>query len=93
MYVCGITPYDATHLGHAATYLTYDLIHRVLLDGGHRTAYVQNVTDIDDDILKRAGRPARTGPRSVAARRRCSAPTSRRSTSCRPRTTSAPSSR
>jgi L-cysteine:1D-myo-inositol 2-amino-2-deoxy-alpha-D-glucopyranoside ligase len=55
MYVCGITPYDATHLGHAATYLTYDLIHRVLLDGGHRTAYVQNVTDIDDDILKRAG--------------------------------------
>jgi L-cysteine:1D-myo-inositol 2-amino-2-deoxy-alpha-D-glucopyranoside ligase len=54
MYVCGITPYDATHLGHAATYLTYDLIHRVLLDGGHRTAYVQNVTDIDDDILKRA---------------------------------------
>ncbi len=54
MYVCGITPYDATHLGHAATYVAYDLLHRVLLDNGLRVVYVQNVTDIDDDILKRA---------------------------------------
>jgi L-cysteine:1D-myo-inositol 2-amino-2-deoxy-alpha-D-glucopyranoside ligase len=55
MYVCGITPYDATHLGHAATYVAYDLLHRVLLDNAKRVVYVQNVTDIDDDILKRAG--------------------------------------
>ncbi|MEO6713357.1 MAG: cysteine--1-D-myo-inosityl 2-amino-2-deoxy-alpha-D-glucopyranoside ligase [Mycobacteriales bacterium] len=55
MYVCGITPYDATHLGHAATYVAYDVLHRVLLDNGKRVVYVQNVTDIDDDILKRAG--------------------------------------
>ncbi|MEP7055372.1 MAG: cysteine--1-D-myo-inosityl 2-amino-2-deoxy-alpha-D-glucopyranoside ligase [Actinomycetota bacterium] len=54
MYVCGITPYDATHLGHAATYVIYDLLHRALLDNGKRVVYVQNVTDIDDDILKRA---------------------------------------
>ncbi len=54
MYVCGITPYDATHLGHAATYLAYDLAQRVLRDSGHDVNYVQNVTDIDDDILKRA---------------------------------------
>ncbi|MBO0869795.1 MAG: cysteine--1-D-myo-inosityl 2-amino-2-deoxy-alpha-D-glucopyranoside ligase, partial [Micromonosporaceae bacterium] len=56
MYVCGITPYDATHLGHAATYLTFDLVHRVLLDAGHRVIYVQNVTDIDDPLLERAAR-------------------------------------
>ena len=42
MYVCGITPYDATHLGHAATYLTFDLAYRVLLDNGHEVHYVQN---------------------------------------------------
>lgn len=54
MYVCGITPYDATHLGHAATYTAYDLLHRALIDNGKRVVYVQNVTDIDDDILKRA---------------------------------------
>ena len=45
MYVCGITPYDATHLGHAATYLAFDLVHRVWLDSGHAVHYVQNVTD------------------------------------------------
>jgi len=54
MYVCGITPYDATHLGHAATYLAFDLIHRVWLDNGHDVHYVQNVTDIDDPLLERA---------------------------------------
>ncbi len=54
MYVCGITPYDATHLGHAATYLTFDLVHRVWLDAGHEVHYVQNVTDVDDPLLERA---------------------------------------
>jgi L-cysteine:1D-myo-inositol 2-amino-2-deoxy-alpha-D-glucopyranoside ligase len=56
MYVCGITPYDATHLGHAATYLAFDLVHRVWLDGGHRVHYVQNITDIDDPLFERADR-------------------------------------
>jgi L-cysteine:1D-myo-inositol 2-amino-2-deoxy-alpha-D-glucopyranoside ligase len=54
MYVCGITPYDATHLGHAATYLAFDLVQRVWRDAGHRVQYVQNVTDIDDPLLERA---------------------------------------
>jgi L-cysteine:1D-myo-inositol 2-amino-2-deoxy-alpha-D-glucopyranoside ligase len=56
MYVCGITPYDATHLGHAATYLAFDLVHRLWLDTGHDVQYVQNVTDIDDPLLERAAR-------------------------------------
>ncbi|HEU5160451.1 MAG TPA: cysteine--1-D-myo-inosityl 2-amino-2-deoxy-alpha-D-glucopyranoside ligase [Streptosporangiaceae bacterium] len=54
MYVCGITPYDATHLGHAATYLAFDLINRIWRDAGHRVRYVQNVTDVDDPLLERA---------------------------------------
>jgi L-cysteine:1D-myo-inositol 2-amino-2-deoxy-alpha-D-glucopyranoside ligase len=56
MYVCGITPYDATHLGHAATYLAFDLIHRLWLDLGHDVHYVQNVTDVDDPLFERADR-------------------------------------
>ncbi|GAB2711111.1 cysteine--1-D-myo-inosityl 2-amino-2-deoxy-alpha-D-glucopyranoside ligase [Nocardia thraciensis] len=56
LYVCGITPYDATHLGHAATYLTFDLVNRVLRDGGHEVHYVQNVTDVDDPLFERADR-------------------------------------
>jgi L-cysteine:1D-myo-inositol 2-amino-2-deoxy-alpha-D-glucopyranoside ligase len=56
MYVCGITPYDATHLGHAATYLAFDLVHRQWLDNRHDVHYVQNVTDIDDPLLERAER-------------------------------------
>jgi L-cysteine:1D-myo-inositol 2-amino-2-deoxy-alpha-D-glucopyranoside ligase len=56
MYVCGITPYDATHLGHAATYLTFDLVYRVWLDSGHRVHYVQNITDVDDPLFERAAR-------------------------------------
>ncbi len=56
MYVCGITPYDATHLGHAATYLTFDLIHRYLRGSGAEVRYVQNITDIDDPLLERAKR-------------------------------------
>jgi L-cysteine:1D-myo-inositol 2-amino-2-deoxy-alpha-D-glucopyranoside ligase len=56
MYVCGITPYDSTHLGHAATYIAFDLVHRVWLDAGHDVRYVQNVTDVDDPLLERAAR-------------------------------------
>jgi L-cysteine:1D-myo-inositol 2-amino-2-deoxy-alpha-D-glucopyranoside ligase len=54
IYVCGITPYDATHLGHASTYLTFDLVQRVWLDAGHDVHYVQNITDVDDPLLDRA---------------------------------------
>ena len=54
MYVCGITPYDATHIGHANTYVSFDLVQRVWADAGHDVHYVQNVTDIDDPLLERA---------------------------------------
>ncbi len=54
MYVCGITPYDSTHLGHAATYLTYDLLIRRLEELGHEVHMVRNVTDVDDSILPKA---------------------------------------
>jgi L-cysteine:1D-myo-inositol 2-amino-2-deoxy-alpha-D-glucopyranoside ligase len=54
MYVCGITPYDATHIGHANTYVAFDLINRVWRDSGITVHYVQNVTDIDDPLLERA---------------------------------------
>lgn len=56
MYVCGITPYDATHLGHAATYLTFDLINRYWRALGAEVNYIQNITDIDDPLLERANR-------------------------------------
>ncbi|MFC7327240.1 cysteine--1-D-myo-inosityl 2-amino-2-deoxy-alpha-D-glucopyranoside ligase [Marinactinospora rubrisoli] len=56
MYVCGITPYDAAHLGHAFTYLAFDLVNRVWRDAGHQVDYVQNTTDIDDPLLERAAR-------------------------------------
>ncbi len=54
MYTCGITPYDSAHLGHAATYLTYDVLQRRLRDRGHVTQCVRNVTDVDDDLLRKA---------------------------------------
>ena len=54
LYTCGITPYDATHVGHAATYARYDVLQRRLLDLGHEPRCVRNVTDVDDDILRRA---------------------------------------
>jgi L-cysteine:1D-myo-inositol 2-amino-2-deoxy-alpha-D-glucopyranoside ligase len=54
MYVCGITPYDATHLGHAATYIAFDLLNRAWRDAGQQVHYVQNVTDVDDPLLERA---------------------------------------
>ncbi len=54
MYVCGITPYDATHLGHANTYLAFDLVGRLWRDAGHEVHYTQNATDVDDPLLERA---------------------------------------
>jgi L-cysteine:1D-myo-inositol 2-amino-2-deoxy-alpha-D-glucopyranoside ligase len=54
IYVCGITPYDATHIGHANTYVAFDLLHRLWRDRGLEVNYVQNVTDIDDPLLERA---------------------------------------
>ena len=53
-YVCGITPYDATHIGHANTYVSFDLLNRVWRDAGLEVVYVQNVTDVDDPLLERA---------------------------------------
>ncbi len=58
IYACGITPYDATHLGHAATYIAWDLLNRSWLDSGHEVRYAQNVTDVDDPLLERAARDA-----------------------------------
>ena len=54
MYSCGITPYDAAHVGHAQVYLTFDVLQRRLLDRGHQSKLVRNVTDVDDDILRKA---------------------------------------
>jgi L-cysteine:1D-myo-inositol 2-amino-2-deoxy-alpha-D-glucopyranoside ligase len=56
LYACGITPYDATHIGHAATFTAWDLLVRAWRDGGHQVRYVQNVTDVDDPLLERAER-------------------------------------
>jgi L-cysteine:1D-myo-inositol 2-amino-2-deoxy-alpha-D-glucopyranoside ligase len=56
IYACGITPYDATHIGHAATYIAWDLLVRSWLDAGHEVRYAQNVTDVDDPLLERAAR-------------------------------------
>jgi L-cysteine:1D-myo-inositol 2-amino-2-deoxy-alpha-D-glucopyranoside ligase len=54
LYVCGITPYDATHMGHAATYVAFDTLHRFWLATGTKVKYTQNITDIDDPLLERA---------------------------------------
>jgi L-cysteine:1D-myo-inositol 2-amino-2-deoxy-alpha-D-glucopyranoside ligase len=56
LYACGITPYDATHMGHAATFTAWDLLVRAWLDAGHEVVYVQNITDVDDPLLERADR-------------------------------------
>src|SRR3954466_8810193 len=56
LYVCGITPYDATHIGHAATYVGFDLLNRAWRNAGHQVVYVQNVTDVDDPLLDRAAK-------------------------------------
>lgn len=55
VYVCGVTPYDTTHIGHAFTFLTFDVLVRYLRFKGYDVTYVQNVTDIDDDILRKSG--------------------------------------
>ncbi|HEY8729261.1 MAG TPA: cysteine--1-D-myo-inosityl 2-amino-2-deoxy-alpha-D-glucopyranoside ligase [Acidothermaceae bacterium] len=67
MYVCGITPYDATHLGHAATYVGFDLLNRAWRDAGLTVSYVQNVTDVDDPLLDRARETGETW-QALAAR-------------------------
>ena len=54
LYVCGVTPYDTGHLGHAFTYISFDVLHRYLEFLGHDVVYVQNVTDVDDDMLRKA---------------------------------------
>ena len=56
MYVCGVTPYDTTHLGHARTFVVFDVLARLLETRGQRVRYAQNVTDIDESILQRAAR-------------------------------------
>src|SRR5437762_1715409 len=62
MYVCGITPYDTTHLGHAFTYTVFDVLYRFLTFQNFKVNYTQNVTDIDDDILKKAAENHRHSP-------------------------------
>lgn len=59
LYVCGITPYDATHLGHAATYLAFDTLGRAWRDAGLEVRYAQNITDVDDPLLERAAKTGR----------------------------------
>ena len=54
MYTCGITPYDSAHLGHAAVYVSYDVLQRRLVDLGHTVRCVRNITDVDDSILGKA---------------------------------------
>ena len=68
MYVCGITPYDATHMGHAATYVGFDLLNRAWRNAGHEVTYVQNVTDVDDPLLERATKVKRRLGRARRAR-------------------------
>jgi L-cysteine:1D-myo-inositol 2-amino-2-deoxy-alpha-D-glucopyranoside ligase len=67
LYACGITPYDATHIGHAATYTAWDLLVRAWRDAGHEVTHVQNVTDVDDPLLERAARDGEDW-RELAAR-------------------------
>lgn len=59
MYVCGITPYDATHMGHASTYVAFDVLNRIWRDSGATVQYVQNVTDVDDPLIERANATGR----------------------------------
>ena len=56
LYVCGITPYDATHMGHAATYVGFDLLNRAWRNAGYDVVHVQNVTDVDDPLFERAAK-------------------------------------
>ena len=61
MYVCGITPYDETHLGHARAYVTFDIIRRYLEESEYKVKYVQNITDVDDKIIKKSNALRVTG--------------------------------
>ena len=70
LYVCGITPYDATHMGHAATYVAFDLLNRAWRNAGHDVSYVLNVTDVDDPLLERADEGRRRLARARRARDR-----------------------
>ena len=56
MYVCGVTPYDNCHIGHAMSYIIFDVIRRYLRFRGYKVKYVQNITDIDDKIIDRASK-------------------------------------
>ncbi len=67
IYVCGVTPYDVGHLGHCLTYLTYDVIRRRLESEGVRVRHVQNITDVDDDIIRKAKELGET-PEAVTER-------------------------
>ena len=78
MYVCGITPYDATHIGHANTYVAFDLLNRAWRDAGLHVNYVQNVTDVDDPLIERADRDGIDWRSSRRTRSSCSARTWRR---------------
>src|SRR2546427_5400435 len=60
LYVCGITPYDTTHLGHARTYLVFDVLIREIERRGHAPRYTQNVTDADDPLFERAHKTRHT---------------------------------
>jgi len=60
MYVCGITPYDETHLGHGRAYVAFDVIRRYLQYSGYNVNYIQNITDIDDKIIKKANDSGKT---------------------------------
>ena len=76
MYVCGITPYDETHLGHARAYVTFDIVRRYLEESGYKVTYVQNITDIDDKIIQKALTPnpspsGRGEERSEGVRGKC----------------------
>ena len=84
LYACGITPYDATHLGHAATYVAWDLLVRAWLDSGHEVTYVQNVTDVDDPLLERADRDGEDWRDLAAGRSPGTGVTWRRCGCCRP---------
>jgi cysteinyl-tRNA synthetase len=67
MYVCGVTPYDEVHLGHARAYVTFDVLRRYLSHAGYAVRYIQNFTDVDDKIIKRAGEQG-IAPRQLAER-------------------------
>ena len=94
LYVCGITPYDATHMGHAATYVAFDLLHRAWRDAGLRTSTTCRTSPTSTTRCSSAPpRRARTGASWPRERPSCSATTWRRCGCCRPTTTSAPSRR